>query len=91
MKERKIPRRSCIGCREEKDKKDLIRIVHTPEGEFHADPGGKAAGRGAYICRNPECLEKAFRSESLSRAFRIHVSKEVKETLRAEVEALVGE
>ena len=55
MKERKQPQRTCVGCREEKDKKDLIRIVHTPEDEYLVDPGGKAAGRGAYLCRSAEC------------------------------------
>ena len=89
MKERKIPRRTCVGCREEKDKKELIRIVHTPEGEFHVDPGGKAAGRGAYLCKNPECLAKAFRSESLSRSFRTHVPKEALDVLLKEVSDLV--
>ena len=89
MKERKLPRRTCVGCREEKDKKDLIRIVHTPEDEYLVDPGGKAAGRGAYLCRNEECLEKAFRSEALSRSFRTRVPKEAQEKLRAEVKALV--
>ena len=79
MKERKQPQRTCVGCREEKDKKELIRIVHTP------------AGRGAYLCRSAECLEKAFRTEALSRSFRTHVPKEAQEKLRAEVKALVGE
>ena len=88
MKERRVPRRTCIGCREEKDKKELIRIVHTPEGEFHVDPGGKAAGRGAYLCRNEACFEKAFRTESLSRSFRTHVSKETLLALLAEVKDL---
>jgi len=91
MKERKQPQRTCVGCREEKDKKDLIRIVHAPDGEYFVDPGGKAAGRGAYLCRSAECLEKAFRTEALSRSFRTHVPKEAQEKLRTEVKALVGE
>ncbi len=89
MKERKTPLRTCIGCREEKEKKELIRIVHTPEDGYHVDPGGKAAGRGAYICRNAACLEKAFRTESLSRSFRTKVPKEALEALMAEVRDLV--
>ena len=89
MKERKTPLRTCIGCREAKDKKELIRIVHTPDGMFHVDPGGKATGRGAYICRDPECLEKAFKSEALSRSFRERVPRDVLGVLREEVMSLV--
>ena len=88
MKERKTPMRSCIGCRTEKEKKELIRIVHTPDGEYHVDPGGKAAGRGAYVCRNSACLEKAFRTESLSRSFRTKVPKEALDVLLTEVKDL---
>ncbi len=89
MRERKMPQRSCIGCRAVKDKKDLVRIVHTPEGEYHVDPGGKAAGRGAYVCRDAACLEKAFRTEALNRAFRTKVPGEALKALIAEVSGLV--
>ena len=89
MTEKKIARRTCVGCREEKDKRELIRIVRTPEGKYHADPSGKAQGRGAYLCKSAECLEKAFKSEAFSRSFREHMPKEVKDALRAEVNGLV--
>jgi predicted RNA-binding protein YlxR (DUF448 family) len=55
---RKAPQRSCISCRKVFDKKDLLRIVRTPEGEVVVDPSGKMSGRGAYICSDPECIKK---------------------------------
>ena len=58
MKPKKIPMRMCVGCREMKEKRELIRIVRTPEGETALDPTGKKPGRGAYVCRNPECLRR---------------------------------
>ena len=60
MKEKKVPMRKCTGCSEMKPKSELIRIVRNSEGEVSLDPGGKKPGRGAYICRRPECLAKAF-------------------------------
>ena len=56
MKAKKIPMRMCVGCREMKPKRELIRVVRSPEGEVSMDPVGKKPGRGAYVCRNPECL-----------------------------------
>ena len=58
MKRRKVPLRMCVGCREMKPKKELVRVVRDPEGEISIDLRGKKAGRGAYICRAPDCLEK---------------------------------
>lgn len=81
--------RSCIGCRESKEKKELLRIVHTPDGELKPDPGGRLPGRGAYICPREECLKAAFRSGTLSKAFRTEVTKEMLEKLREEVAAYV--
>ena len=63
MKVKKIPLRMCTGCMEMKPKKELIRVVKTPEGEVTVDLTGKKSGRGAYICRNIECLEKAFKAK----------------------------
>ena len=60
--QKKIPQRQCMGCRERKAKRELIRVVRSPEGEVSLDFGGKKNGRGAYICPNPECLKKAIRS-----------------------------
>ena len=68
MKTRKIPMRKCMGCQEMKNKKELIRIVRTPEGEIVIDRTGKKSGRGAYICPQMECLEKAIRHKSIERA-----------------------
>ena len=67
MKVKKIPQRSCIGCGTKKDKKDLIRIVRTPDGDIVLDRTGKKAGRGAYVCDDPSCIQKAFASKSLEK------------------------
>ena len=78
MKVKKIPQRSCIGCGTKKDKKDLIRIVRTPDGDIVLD-------RTAYVCDDPSCIQKAFASKSLERAFDIPVSKECKDALLEEL------
>ncbi|WP_227767807.1 RNase P modulator RnpM [Zhaonella formicivorans] len=67
----------CVGCKEKKGKKDLIRIVRTPEAEILVDPTGKKAGRGAYICPEVECLNKAVKSKALERALAVNVSPEI--------------
>jgi len=87
MKQRKIPLRKCTGCQEMKNKKELIRIVRTDEGEFSIDPTGKKSGRGAYVCPNGDCLLKAHKSKGLERSFKSAVPKEVYEALKAELEA----
>ena len=66
---KKIPQRTCIGCNVQKNKSDLIRIVMNKEGNISIDKTGKANGRGAYICNNIECLEKAIKSKKLERSF----------------------
>ena len=73
MKVKKIPLRMCTGCMEMKPKKELIRVVKTPEGEVTVDLTGKKSGRGAYICRNIECLEKAFKAKRPSRKLDIAI------------------
>ncbi|MBU5669073.1 YlxR family protein [Peptoniphilus sp. MSJ-1] len=78
---RKIPMRTCIGCREQKPKKDLIRVVKNKEDEIFIDKTGKANGRGAYICNDKNCLEKAVKSKALNRAFSTEISKETYEEL----------
>lgn len=88
MKQRKIPLRKCTGCQEMKNKKEMIRIVHNDAGEFFLDTTGKKPGRGAYICPNIECLEKAQKSKGLDRSFKKTVPKEVYEQL---AEQLCGE
>ena len=91
LKKRKQPKRVCIGCGELKDKKNLIRIVHTPEDEYRLDSTGKQNGRGAYICRSAQCMAKAIKSKGLERAFRSPVPAETYQTLREEMDALAKE
>lgn len=85
MKVRKIPLRMCTGCMEMKPKKELIRIVKSPEGEVSVDLTGKKSGRGAYICKSAECLEKAFKAKRLSRNLDVSISEEIYNKLRSEV------
>lgn len=84
---KKIPLRQCLGCREMKPKKELIRVVRTPEGEITLDFKGKANGRGAYLCPDPACLKKAVKARALERAFSAQVPPEVYESLSAQMEA----
>ncbi|MGN0241669.1 MAG: RNase P modulator RnpM [Candidatus Weimeria sp.] len=79
------PQRKCAGCGELKDKKDLIRVVRTPEGEFRIDATGKAAGRGAYICRKKECFDLARKNHGLERSFRQKINDEVYDRLAEEL------
>ena len=85
MQTKKIPMRQCIGCRESKGKKELIRIIKDSEDNISIDFTGKKNGRGAYICNNRDCLEKAIKSKALDRSFKMTVSKDVYETLREEL------
>jgi predicted RNA-binding protein YlxR (DUF448 family) len=85
MGSKKIPMRMCTGCREMQPKKELIRIVKTAEGEIKVDSTGKLNGRGAYICKNVECLKKAQKANALSRAFEMSVSPEVYSQLETEI------
>ena len=73
MQNKRIPLRTCVSCRENKDKRDLLRIVKTPEGEILADESGRMNGRGAYVCRNRECFEKLMKNHALDRAFKMQV------------------
>ena len=75
--QKKIPMRQCTGCREMKPKKELIRVVKSPESEISIDFKGKKPGRGAYICPNAECLKKAMKSRALERAFDMKIPEEV--------------
>ena len=86
MKVKKIPLRMCTGCMEMKPKKELIRVVKSPEGEVSVDLTGKKSGRGAYVCKNPECLEKAFKAKRLSRNLDVVIDDEVYSRLRNEIE-----
>lgn len=85
---KKIPMRMCTACREMKPKAELVRVVKTAEGEIKLDTTGKLNGRGAYICRDVECVIKAEKQNSLSRAFETSVDKEIYNTLKGEIEKL---
>ncbi|MBD5153235.1 MAG: YlxR family protein [Oscillibacter sp.] len=85
QKPRKIPQRQCLGCREMKNKKDLIRVVRSPEGEISLDFKGKKPGRGAYVCPEPACLAKAKKSRALERAFSTAIPTEVYDLLEAQM------
>ena len=80
---KKTPMRQCAACREKREKKELLRIVRTPEGEVVYDPRGKISGRGVYICRSKECLARAERAKTLSRALECPIPEETMEQLRA--------
>lgn len=82
-KPRKIPLRMCVGCRTRNDKRNLIRVVRTPEQEVVVDPTGKRAGRGAYICPRMECLRKAVKSRALERALNVAMTPEILSYLEA--------
>lgn len=85
--EKKIPMRQCLGCREMKPKRELIRAVRSPEGNISLDFKGKASGRGAYVCPNPQCLKKAIKAKALERAFSMQIPPEIYEALEREMEA----
>ena len=85
--EKKIPMRQCLGCREMKPKRELIRVVRSPEGEISLDFKGKASGRGAYVCPKPECLKKAIKTRALERAFSAQIPQEIDARLEQELEA----
>ena len=83
---KKIPMRQCLGCREHKPKKELIRVVRSPEGEVSLDFRGKLPGRGAYVCPQAACLSKARKSRALERAFDTALPQEVYEALEQQME-----
>ena len=90
--QKKIPMRQCLGCREQKPKRELIRVVRPPEGtgEIHLDFRGKDNGRGAYLCPNPVSLKKAIKSKALERAFSTAIPAEIYAQLSAQMEAENG-
>lgn len=85
---KKTPLRQCVGCREMMPKKDLLRVIRTPEDEVVLDPTGKKNGRGAYICFCLECLKKARKSKGLERSLKVAIPDEVYEKLEKEMENL---
>ncbi|MCH5324407.1 MAG: YlxR family protein [Eubacterium sp.] len=87
MAVRKIPQRKCAGCEQMKEKKQLIRVVHTPEDEFLLDLTGKKSGRGTYICKSRECFEAARKKRGLERSLKCAVPPEVYDRLLEQLES----
>ena len=87
---KKIPVRRCVGCQEMKGKKEMIRVIRTPEGDFLLDATGKKNGRGAYLCPSRECLDKARKNKGLERSFKQAIPAEVYERLEKEMEDIDG-
>lgn len=83
-----MPVRMCVGCQEMKNKKEMIRVIKTPEGTFMLDVTGKKNGRGAYVCPSEECLQLARKNKGLERSFKQAIPAEVYESLEKEMEAL---
>lgn len=85
---KKIPQRQCTGCGEMKNKKEMIRVIRTPEENIIIDATGKKNGRGAYICRSIECFQKAVKSRGLERSLKVNIPREVYEELEKELSGL---
>ena len=88
MKEKKVPMRMCVGCREMKPKKELLRVVRSPEGTVSIDLTGRKPGRGAYVCRSAECLKRAIKQRQLEQAFECPLGEETHASLLRELESL---
>ncbi len=88
MQQKRQPRRMCTGCGEMKNKRDLIRVVRSPEGTLSIDKRGKLPGRGAYLCPNADCLKKAVKTKRLERNLETPVPDEIMEQLKKEIEAV---
>ena len=87
MKPKKIPMRMCVGCREMKEKRSLMRVVKSPEGAISFDRVGKAPGRGAYVCKSKECFERAVKQRQLERALETRIDEAVFTQLMEEIDA----
>ncbi|HEX3011489.1 MAG TPA: YlxR family protein [Syntrophomonadaceae bacterium] len=85
---RKVPQRMCVGCREMKNKRDLVRVVKTPEGSVMLDTTGKKSGRGAYVCPNQECLSLAVKHKALQKALQQEIPAEVLVSINAQIAQL---
>lgn len=88
MRRKHVPQRTCIGCRQAKAKRDLIRLVHTPEGRLVIDMTGKLNGRGAYLCRQRSCWEQAVKGNQVSQALKIETGKVERQMLQDFAETL---
>ena len=89
--QKKIPQRQCMGCRERKAKREMIRVVRMTDGQVSLDFSGKLNGRGAYVCPDPECLKKAQKSKALERSLETPIPEQVYERLIKEMEAQTNE
>jgi len=85
VKPRKVPMRKCVGCNQMFEKKSLLRIVRSNEGEVSVDVTGKKNGRGAYLCQNKQCLEQAFKKRAIERALEISLDDELKNLIRSQM------
>jgi len=88
-KVKKVPQRMCIGCHKMKGKKELIRIVKTPQDEIEVDVTGKKSGRGAYLCASMECLQKAVKGKKLEKALQVSIKQETLEKIKRGWESIV--
>lgn len=86
---RKIAARSCVGCGRSADKRDLVRVVRATDGHVDVDPGGKANGRGAYVCPRIECFDAAIARKRLNSALRVHLHEDDLDRLKRDLEALL--
>ncbi len=89
--QKKIPMRQCLGCREMKPKRELIRVVRSPEGSVSLDFKGKSAGRGAYVCKSADCLKRAIKSRALERSLETAIPEEVIAALQGQMEEYHGQ
>lgn len=87
-KMRKVPQRMCIGCRTMKNKKELIRIVRTPQGDIEVDTGGKRPGRGAYLCPDAQCFKKAVKSKGLEKALDKQIPRDIITIIEQQIESI---
>ncbi len=81
-----IPKRRCVGCGAMADKRLMYRVARLPDGALTLDPSGKMGGRGAYMCRNPECLKKASKCRGLERSFKVQIPQDIYESLKEEID-----
>ncbi|MCC8102153.1 MAG: YlxR family protein [Clostridiales bacterium] len=83
-----MPTRKCTGCQEMKSKREMLRVLRTPEGEIVVDVTGRKNGRGAYLCRSRDCLEKALKNKGLERSLKCAIPEETYESLKKEIESI---
>lgn len=88
---KKIPMRQCVGCGEMKGKKEMMRVLRTTDGQICLDVTGKKNGRGAYLCKQEECLRKARKNKGLERSFKVSIPEEIYNTLEEEFSTLKKE